>query len=171
YLGYLHFDPSHATYRRYYELAEQYQLPVIFHTGDTYSPYAKLKYSHPLLVDEVAVDHPGTKFVLAHLGNPWTIDAAEVIYKNMNVWADLSGLVVGTGEDLTNPTDQDAIADIRDRLRRAIRYTERANRFLYGSDWPLIPMAPYRQFIESCVPAEFHDAIFRENSQRLFRIA
>ncbi|MGL4419495.1 MAG: amidohydrolase family protein, partial [Gemmataceae bacterium] len=45
YLGYLHFDPSHATYRRYYELAEKYQLPVIFHTGDTYSPYAKLKYS------------------------------------------------------------------------------------------------------------------------------
>src|SRR5690242_18998737 len=28
YLGYLHYDPGHAKYRRYYELAAQYNLPV-----------------------------------------------------------------------------------------------------------------------------------------------
>ena len=42
----------------------------------------------PLLVDDVAVDNPDVKFVMAHFGNPWLIDAAEVIYKNDNVWAD-----------------------------------------------------------------------------------
>jgi predicted TIM-barrel fold metal-dependent hydrolase len=49
-------------------------------------------------MDEVAVDHGDVRFVLAHLGNPWLIDAAEVIFKNPNVWADLSGLLVGTAE-------------------------------------------------------------------------
>ncbi len=39
YLGYLHYPPDHPGYRPYYELAERYQLPVIFHTGDTYSPW------------------------------------------------------------------------------------------------------------------------------------
>ena len=34
---------------------------------------------------------PDTRFVLAHVGNPWFRESAEVIYKNMNVWADLSG--------------------------------------------------------------------------------
>src|SRR5262249_23311788 len=58
YLGYLHYGPEHAGYRAYYELAERYRIPVIFHTGDTWSPRAKLKYAHPLGVDEVAVDHP-----------------------------------------------------------------------------------------------------------------
>src|SRR4051794_1541959 len=35
YLGYLHFGPEHPGYRAYYELAERYRVPVIFHTGDT----------------------------------------------------------------------------------------------------------------------------------------
>src|SRR5690606_30390780 len=82
YLGYLHFGPDHPGYRPYYELASRHKLPVIFHTGDTYSGQAKLRYAHPLMVDEVAVDHPACNFVLAHVGNPWMREAAEVVYKN-----------------------------------------------------------------------------------------
>jgi hypothetical protein len=95
YLGYLPFGPEHVNYAPYYRLAAKYKLPVIFHTGDTWSTKAKVRYAHPLLVDEVAVDHPEVRFVMAHFGNPWLIDAAEVIFKNNNVWADLSGLYVG----------------------------------------------------------------------------
>ena len=98
YLGYLHYEPSHPNYRRYFELAAHHHIPVMFHTGDTFSPYAKLKYAHPLGVDEVAVDHPNMRFVMCHLGNPWTVDAAEVVYKNINVWVDLSGLLLGSEE-------------------------------------------------------------------------
>lgn len=170
YLGYLHFEPGHPTYRRYYELAEKHDIPVVFHTGDTYSPYAKLKYAHPLNVDEVAVDHPHVRFVLAHLGNPWTLDAAEVIYKNVNVWADLSGLVVGEAEDLAGAAAQDDLADVIDRVRKAIRYAGRPNRFLYGSDWPLVPMAGYREFVTGIVPEECRELFFRENAQRLFKV-
>lgn len=92
YLGYLHFGPEHPNYRRYYALAARYRLPVVFHTGDTYALKAKVKYAHPLRVDEVAVDYPGVSFVMAHAGCPWLDTAAEVIYKNDNVWADVSGL-------------------------------------------------------------------------------
>src|SRR5262249_25942698 len=86
YLRYLHYAPDHPGYTPYYELAARHRVPFVFHTGDTYSPFAKLRYAHPLQVDDVAVNHPDVRFVLAHLGNPWTRDAAEVIYKNMNVW-------------------------------------------------------------------------------------
>src|SRR5262245_48954055 len=48
YLGYLHYEPGHNNYRRYYELAEEHRIPVIFHTGDCYSSKAKLKFAHPL---------------------------------------------------------------------------------------------------------------------------
>lgn len=170
YLGYLHYPPDHANYRRYYELAEQYRLPVIFHTGDTYSPYAKLKYAHPLGVDEVAVDHPNVRFVIAHVGNPWMQDAAEVVYKNVNVWADVSGLVVG-GEgvfDETDPAAADLLADVRTRLATAFRYAERPNRFLFGTDWPLVPLTPYRDFIRSAIPPVHAEQVFSENAQRLF---
>jgi uncharacterized protein len=170
YLGYLHYDPAHPTYRRYYELAAKYRVPVIFHTGDTYSPFAKLKYAHPLNVDEVAVDHPETRFVIAHVGNPWTADAAEVVYKNVNVWADLSGLVVGDGTEFGTEQYRDGLSDLADRVRKAFRYAERPNRFVYGSDWPLIPMLPYRDFIASVIPPECHEMVFLENAAVLFRV-
>jgi predicted TIM-barrel fold metal-dependent hydrolase len=170
YLGYLHFEPAHPNYRRYYELAAKYQIPVMFHTGDTYSPSAKLKYAHPLGVDEVAVDHPDTRFVMCHVGNPWMIDAAEVIYKNMNVWADLSGLLLGSEELFISEEGREAAAELRYAIHRAIRYSERPNRFLYGTDWPLVPMIPYRDFILDAVPPEYHEQVFEENARVLFRI-
>src|SRR5205085_8032824 len=134
---------------------------------DTYSPYAKLRFAHPLLVDEVAVDHPRVKFVLAHLGNPWVIDAAEVVYKNMNVWADLSGFAVGEVEDFTADERQETLQEALNAVRRAFRYAERPNRFLYGSDWPLAPMASYRTFIASAVPEIYHPLVFEENARTL----
>ncbi len=170
YLGYLHFAPDHPGYAPYYELAERHGLPFVFHTGDTYSPYAKLRFARPLLVDDVAVDHPRVKFVLAHLGNPWLTEAAEVVYKNVNVWADLSGIVVG-GEELWNEeARRDALHDAVAEVGRAFRYAERPNRFLYGSDWPLTPMAPYRDFVAAAVPEAVHPLVFEENARNLFRL-
>jgi uncharacterized protein len=168
YLGYLHHFPNDPGYRPYYELATQYKLPVIFHTGDTYSPYAKLKFAHPLGVDEVAVDHPNCRFVLAHLGNPWMIDAAEVVYKNFNVWVDLSGLIVGDEEEITDPEARPAIDDVLGRVGSAFRYAERPNRFLYGSDWPLAPMPLYRDYLQLAIPEEHHQQVFFENARALF---
>jgi predicted TIM-barrel fold metal-dependent hydrolase len=170
YLGYLHFGPDHAGYRPYYELAERFKRPFIFHTGDTYSATAKLRFAHPLLVDEVAVDFPDVRFVMAHLGNPWMIDAAEVVYKNLNVWADLSGLVVGGGTTFSDEQRVDTLSDLRSQVRRAFRYAERPNRFLFGSDWPLVPIAGYAGFVASAIPANCHDAVFHDNAALLFRL-
>jgi predicted TIM-barrel fold metal-dependent hydrolase len=170
YLGYLPFAPDHAGYRPYYELAERHGVPFIFHTGDTYSAVAKLRYAHPLGVDDVAADHPKVRFVLAHLGNPWLTDAAEVVYKNVNVWADLSGLVVGDGASFVSEDRRETLEEVRSGLRRAFRYAERPNRFLYGSDWPLVPMKEYQAFIASAIPQAFQDQVFGENARVLFRL-
>jgi predicted TIM-barrel fold metal-dependent hydrolase len=170
YLGYLHYGPEHEGYRPYYELAERHQLPVIFHTGDTYSPRAKLRFALPLLVDEVAVDHPNVNFVLAHLGNPWLTEAAEVVYKNVNVWADLSGLAVGSLADFSTPERQETLQDAQTALRRAFRYAERPNRFLYGSDWPLAPMPAYRDFVAAALPEMYHPLVFEDNARALFQL-
>jgi predicted TIM-barrel fold metal-dependent hydrolase len=170
YLGYLHFAPEHPGYRPYYELAERYRVPVIFHTGDTYSSRAKLKYAHPLGVDEVAVDHPRVSFVMAHVGNPWMIDAAEVVYKNVNAWVDVSGLTVGDAEAFAAPERREALDELLANLRKAFRYAERPNRFLYGSDWPLAPMATYRAWVAPAIPEIHHAQVFEENARALFRL-
>ena len=124
-----------------------------------------------LLVDDVAVSHPDVRFVIAHLGNPWTLDAAEVVYKNINVWADLSGLAVGDEAAFTADERQDLLSDLRTAVQRAFRYAERPNRFLYGSDWPLAPMPAYRDYVRSLIPAVYHDLVFTENARTLFGLS
>jgi predicted TIM-barrel fold metal-dependent hydrolase len=170
YLGYLHYGPDDPGYVPYYELAARHGVPFIFHTGDTYSPRAKLRFAQPLLVDDVAVDHPEVRFVLAHLGNPWLTDAAEVVYKNVNVWADLSGLAVGDAEMFAAEQRQDLLRDAAAAVRRAFLYAERPNRFIYGSDWPLAPMTAYRDFVRLAVPEVYHAQVFEDNARALFRI-
>jgi predicted TIM-barrel fold metal-dependent hydrolase len=164
YLGYVQAEASHPGYQPYYRIAERYRLPVIFHTGDTWSYKAKVKYAHPLSVDEVATDHPNVRFVLAHFGNPWMKDAAEVLFKNDNVWADLSGLYVGDEKMLEAAIQEGKFGD----LRNALAYAEKYDRILYGSDWPLAPMRVYRRYIESVIPPKHHEKVFRANAEKLF---
>ena len=75
-----------------FELARAYDMPVVIHTGDTARPDGLLKYSHPLTVDEAAVNFRDVNFVIAHCGCPWLVDACEVAAKNANVAIDVSGL-------------------------------------------------------------------------------
>lgn len=176
YLGYLHHGPDSPGYRPYYQLAAKYRIPVIFHSGDPWSHLAKVKYAHPLHIDEVAVDFPETNFVIAHMGNPWLIDAAEVIYKNNkkglreNVWADLSALLVGSADDFETYRKEGAFKTIGERVRNAIEFAERPDRFLFGSDWPLAPMTVYRDFIRELLPAQAHQAVFYDNAKALFKL-
>ena len=167
YLGYLPVGPEEESYRRYYELAEQLSLPVIFHVGRARSPVSKLKLSHPLQVDAVAVDYPAVNFVLSQFGAPWMTDAAEVISKNVNVWADLSGLLL---DDRPGLEKNERRQDVMQELRRAFRAAGRPNRFLYGSQWPGVSMQEYQQFIQEALPSDFHSLIFEENARRLFRL-
>ncbi len=170
YLGYLPYGPDDPGYRPYYELAEEFNIPVIFHTGDTFSTTARLKYARPLAIDDVAVDHPGLKIVMAHFGNPWLLETAEVVYKNKNVWADLSGLIVADPEDLRSEEKRAGIEDVIDRVAAAVRFTEKFDRVLFGSDWPLVPMAAYRDIVRRMIPGEHHDRVFKANARELFNL-
>ena len=170
YLGYLHHGPASPGYAPYYRLAARYQIPVLFHSGDTYAASAKLKYAHPLLIDEVAVDYPETSFVIAHCGCPWFLDAAEVIYKNANVWADLSGIFVGDEAAFAALAARGRLQRTVERLREALEYADRPDRFLYGSDWPLAPMAAYRAFLAPLLDDPAWRALRADNARALFRL-
>jgi hypothetical protein len=93
-----------------------------------------------------------------------------VIYKNMNVWGDLSGLILGSDELFASEEGLETIAELSQMIQRAIRYSERPNRFLYGTDWPLVPMAAYRDFIVGAVPENYRALVFEENARVLFRM-
>lgn len=160
--GYHPVYPNDKRYFPFYKLAGEYDIPVIIHTGDTFGSKYLVKYSHPLSVDEIAVKFPGTTFILAHLGFPWVREAVELVYKNENVYADLSAFCIGSDPK----TPEYVISDIR----YALEASNRPDKFLYGSDWPLVDMGEYIKIIKRAVPKEHHSKIFYENAKRVFKL-
>ncbi|UVI28438.1 amidohydrolase family protein [Paenibacillus spongiae] len=165
YLGYYPFYAYDNVYDPVYELAAKFQVPVVFHTGDTYSERGLLKYSHPLTLDEVAVKHREVNFMMAHFGDPWVLDGAEVVYKNRNMFADLSGLMVGDAANCQRLKDSPLFFA---HLRHAIAYCDHYDKFLFGTDWPLAPVKPYIQFVQELIPPEYHEDVFYKTALKVF---
>ena len=165
YLGYRKRYAADAYYRPFYELAGRHGLPVVFHTGDTAGGHGLVKYAHPLTIDEVAADFPETRFVMAHFGNPWIVDATEVAAKNDNVFIDLSGLAVGNFEPKWFVTHYHGYVE---HLKCWITYLSDYGKFLYGTDWPLTNLEAYGALIRELIPAEHHEEVFFENARRVF---
>lgn len=167
YLGYVHQFANHPAYRALYQLARKYKVPVVFHTGDTYSIKGKLKFADPLTVDEVAVDFPDVTFVIAHIGNPWIQSAAEVAYKNPNVYLDGSALMIG---DLSRLSDEALEESVVKPLRWTWGYLEDPSKLMFGSDWPLTEIAPYVRAFKKAIPREHWSKVFYENAAHVFQI-
>jgi predicted TIM-barrel fold metal-dependent hydrolase len=165
YPGYDQYPINDPSLESVFRIAAKYDVPVMIHTGDTYSKTAKVRHAHPLLVDDVAVDYPDVKFVMCHLGNPWFQDAAEVLYKNDNVFADISGLTLG---DFSYKFERYMVR----RLKEMITYMgDPGKQLLYGSDWPLVRMRPYVKFLEDLeMTPEQKENIAWRTAARLFRI-
>jgi len=155
-------DPSlEAVFR----IAAKHDVPVMIHCGDTYAKGAKVRQAHPLLVDDVAVDYPDVRFVICHLGNPWFQDTAEVLYKNDNVYADISGLTLG---DFDYEFERYLVTRVKDMIAYM---GDPGSQIMYGSDWPLVEMAPYVKFLKGLdFPEEAREHIAWKTAAKLFKI-
>ena len=167
YLGYFHQYAYDKNYEPAYRLAAKYNVPVVFHTGDTDTHTAKLKYADPLTIDEVAVDHPNVKFVIAHCGNPWHQSAAEVAYKNPNVFIECSGMMIG---DLRNRTPAQIDRDLVQPISWIFGYVDDPKKFMFGTDWPLVNIKQYLDVYKRAIPREHWQAVFHDNAAELFKI-
>lgn len=164
YPGYEPFYPADKRCQVLYDLAMEFDVPVMFHTGDTFNPRGKLRYSHPLNIDEVAVDNPKLKIVICHIGNPWIRDCMEIVYKNKNVYADISGLVLG---DFKSQFKKFMLQQVKEM----IIYAGEPHYLLYGTDWPICRMGSYLKFVKKLgLPPASEELIMWKNAVRLFKL-
>jgi predicted TIM-barrel fold metal-dependent hydrolase len=157
YTGYEHFYPADlydedkhtnamSLYYNPIQICSDLEIPAIFHCGDCLNTVkkAKLKYSHPLGLDEVAVDYDDVKFVIAHMGYPWHRDAAEVCYKNANVFADISGFVYGD-------FNAKHMSDFHQVIKEFTTIAGGTDKLLFGSDFPISNQHSYVETINDLV--------------------
>jgi len=147
----------------FYEVLNEAKMPVIFHTGHsgigTGMPGGggvRLKYGNPMDIDDVAVDFPDMKIILAHPSFPWQDEAISVCLHKPQVYIDLSGW---------SPKYFSPIL---------VQYanTLLKKKMLFGSDYPLItPDRWMKDFSEAPFKDEVRPLILKENAVRLFGLS
>ena len=165
YPGYNFEYISDKIYIPLYELAERHGKPVAVHTGETSFSGARLKYCHPLVLDEVAASFPGVRFVMCHLGNPWITDAAAVISKNPNVCADLSGLLEGFTDMGEYFLEQEGYLN---HIMTWLAYMDAYDRLMFGTDWPLANIQNYVDLVLRLIPEKHREKVFSGNARRIY---
>jgi predicted TIM-barrel fold metal-dependent hydrolase len=157
------FYPNDRAFYPLYEVVAESGVPALFHTGHSGIGAGlpggggiRLKFSNPMYVDDVAVDFPELKIVLAHPSFPWQDEAISVALHKQQVYIDLSGW---SPKYFPPQLVQYANTLLRDRV-------------LFGSDFPLI--TPDR-WLEDFARADFRDEVrplvLKENAARLLGLA
>jgi len=114
-----------------YRAAEANGIPVMFHTGTSIFPGARNKFGDPIYVDDVAIDFPKLRILLAHGGRPlWMDTAFFLIRRHPNVYLDISGIPP------------------KKLLEYFPRLSEIAHKTLFGTDWPGPGVPDVKQNVE-----------------------
>jgi len=141
-----------------YRRCEERGLPVMIHTGTSIFPGARSKYGNPMELDDVAIDFPDLRIVMAHGGRPLYMEEAFfVLRRHKQVWLDVSGIPPAR------------------LLEYFPRLAEVADRVLWGTDWPSPGVKDMRANIDQFLALPLHDshkrAILETNALALFPAA
>ena len=155
------FPNDRMAYPLYQEIQDAGAI-ALFHTGQTGVGSGmrggmgmRLKYSNPMHVDDVAVDFPDLRIILAHPSFPWQEEALAVCQHKPNVYIDLSGW------------SPKYFPEILVKYANSLLKTK----MLFGSDWPAItPDRWLADFEIAGFRDEVRPLILKENARRLLRL-
>ncbi len=138
-----------------YDVAEDAGVPVMVHTGTSTFPAAKSRYGDPITVDDVAVDHPDLKIIVAHGGRPlWCDTAFFLARRHRNVYIDISSI----------PPKR--------LLGYFPRLEEIGDKVLFGSDWPGPGVPGIREELdgvqELLLTKELRERVLVSNARKVF---
>ena len=157
------FSPDDERFRPLWGAIEEAGVPALFHTGQNGIGAGlpggrglKLRYSNPLLLDDVAADFPDLAVILAHPSVPWQGEAISMATHKSNVFIDLSGWSPKYFPD-------ELVRAAGGRLKDQV---------LFGSDYPLI--APERwlaDFRDLGLKDEVVPRIVKDNAARVLGLS
>jgi predicted TIM-barrel fold metal-dependent hydrolase len=156
------FEPNNRRFYSIYEALSEAGVPALFHTGQTGMGSGlpgghgiKLRYSDPMLLDDVAADFPELTIVMAHPAVPWVDAQIAIATHKANVFLDLSGY---------SPKyfPPQLVAAIARQLKSKV---------LFGTDFPYITPARWRRDFEALgLDPEIARLIYKENALRVLGV-
>jgi predicted TIM-barrel fold metal-dependent hydrolase len=140
-----------------YRVAEERGIPVTIHTGTSVFPGARSRFGDPMDVDDVAIDFPRLRILLAHGGRPlWMEHAFFVVRRHPNVFLEVSGIPPAK------------------LLEYFPRLEELADKTIWGTDWPSPGIKSMRTnvdaFLTLPLSAAAREKILNGNAARIWPI-
>jgi predicted TIM-barrel fold metal-dependent hydrolase len=89
---YQNFDPSDPKHLPLFRKAEALGIPINWHQGTSFVREGPLKYSNPILLEDIAVACPELRMMISHMGHPWESECCVLIRKHPHLYADTSAL-------------------------------------------------------------------------------
>jgi uncharacterized protein len=89
---YQNIHPTDPRMMQVYEFCQTNKLPILIHQGTTFVRTGPLKFALPILLEDVAIEFPRLKMIIAHLGHPWIADTLVLIRKHPHLYSDISAL-------------------------------------------------------------------------------
>jgi predicted TIM-barrel fold metal-dependent hydrolase len=133
-----------AALRDIYEECDRLGLPVLVHTGTSIFPGARSKYGNPMELDDVAIDFPALKLVMAHGGRPLYMEEAFfILRRHRHMMLDLSGIPP------------------RSLLEYFPRIAELEKQLLWGTDWPSPGVESMRKNVDQFLSLPLEDSVKR----------
>lgn len=165
--GYQNYYPYDTRLDKLYAFCEKNGKPVIFHTGLLeVNTSGSIKQSHPLHIDDVAQKFPKLKIVMAHMGYPWIIDTAGVMYRNKNVYCDLSAFFAEY-----KPITQRGVDLFKQYMDTYKLYIGHFRKCLFGTDWPLYSQKEYISAVQQYpFTDEERELVFWKNAKNVFNL-
>jgi uncharacterized protein len=156
------FQPNDRAYYPIYSAIADAGVPALFHTGQTGigsglpgGHGVKLRYSDPMLLDDVAADFPRLTIVMAHPAVPWVDAQIAIATHKANVYVDLSGW---------------SPKYFPPQLVRAAN-RQLSTKVLFGTDYPYIEVDRWRRDFETLdMKPEVLPLIFKENALRVLGV-
>ena len=150
------FSPDDEAFYPLWAAIEELGVPALFHTGQNGIGAGlpggrgiKLRYSNPILLDDVAADFPALTVILAHPSVPWQGEAISMATHKANVFIDLSGW-------RPKYFPPELVRAAGGMLRSKV---------LFGTDYPLItPERWLEDFGELGVKPELMEGILKRNA-------
>jgi predicted TIM-barrel fold metal-dependent hydrolase len=89
---YQNIHPTDPRMLEVYQFCQSHRLPILIHQGTTFVRTGPLKYALPILLEDVVIEFPELRMIIAHLGHPWIAETLVLIRKHPHLYSDISAL-------------------------------------------------------------------------------
>jgi hypothetical protein len=119
--SYQFFYPDEGRLYPVYAKAQELNIPVVFHIGSSVFKGTRMKYCDPIYLDDIAIDFPDLKIVMAHSGRGFWYDECFFLSRlHKNIYMDITGLPP------------------KNLLKYFPELDKNGDKVIFGSDWPAI---------------------------------